>query len=1070
MQRIGPYFMAFMLLLLALPSLVNATPSCTNDWVGGACLGDITYTTNTILTNTINTDGNVIINSGIGLTTNGFAIISGQTINGLLGTIIAGQDIASSCTGSVGTNGNSILTSYGGSGGGGAGHTTSGGNGNTPSAPTLSNSLIQTFNSNGLQNYLEGGGGACSGDNKFVGAGDGGNTIAVGGIGDHTFGGIVAIGEAFGSAASKGIYIQANKVILGQINAYGANGINNGANPSFGGAGGGGGVIIIAYNSQYVPGTYNTLGGAIGTGVNGNGGAGGNGQVATFNWIFPPISVASPQSAGITITPNPVTYGTNSVITATCETGDTCRVDSPLGTPLCSGTTTCAFTANYIVYGVGTYTFWPNDITLGTNGISNTLTINAAPMISTLSNCGSQAYTLSGYSCVTTATFPSIFDQVQGNVFLQGVLVGNTIIGSTNSFSYTIQNVIGQQFLLANSPSTANYLSNSLSVNWLAYVPISVQNATNTLILIPTNGAQTSASNTVTGWHNPFKIFTQSPSNTISYILQNSFASNSFGNTIPNQYNVANVSYYSDSANIITGTWRFLISESQYGNTIYANQLFNPLTQNVAFGTSTNGIYTCIQYFSCFVDNGLSFYSSPTSYKIDGATNTITGTTVVKGTNTLVLPLNIQLIYNQFTPSLSFNLTYSLGQTVNTINAIAFNVLASNAVPPAVNSRRIFNITTQDEATSKLMNASTAFSWTALINNWTVSNSITYTGWNSVGIFVSNTNYINPPISFSSIFSSSRNGSYFPAQNNYCGRVENSTTAANLFIYLVSFAVGQSTTINLLSNSAGANNNDFLQILHGVNPLFSTVVQQVLISTQSFTVPLIVGDSYSFTVLTPGCSQIYQTPATTQSNPIYINIPTNLNVSVISLPNSTATCTLAFNSTFSSNTVTCIGRDTVNRIAKWNVTLYNSSGFAGFHTIVSNSFNGGSFRWQYYPVPYPNPVYWKVTGSWGGTNDPSQSWLGSLQNLIVSSYNTPLNTLIVVIFLLMGIAAGARLEGQHKLSTTLFIEALILVFLYFVGLTAWLGYLFNGGVIAFLIIVGIFGYSKESSGVGVIGG
>lgn len=113
-------FVLFAFLSLSIIPSVYALPACTNNWVGGACVGSVTYTTNTILTSDVNLNDNVVINSGITLTTNTHAIIAGGTINGLVGTIVAGLD-NSICIGPNNHQGNSITTSYGGSGGGGGG-------------------------------------------------------------------------------------------------------------------------------------------------------------------------------------------------------------------------------------------------------------------------------------------------------------------------------------------------------------------------------------------------------------------------------------------------------------------------------------------------------------------------------------------------------------------------------------------------------------------------------------------------------------------------------------------------------------------------------------------------------------------------------------------------------------------------------------------------------------------------------------------------------------------------------------------------------------------------------------
>ena len=235
-------------------------------------LQNITISSNTTLTNDLYCN-NLTINSGVVLTTNGYNIYCYGTLTNN-GTINTGLN-----------SGGSFIKSYGGSGGGGgsggsggstlvAGGSGSnpGGNGATPSAPTLTNNLILYWYQTGFQNYLNGAGG-----------GGGGNT----------FGGSSGVG-------AYGIYIQANKIIAGTINANGQNG-SAGGNIGVGGGGGGGGgggVILLAYGSGgYTAGTYNVSGGSGGTGTggNGNGGTGGAGQVLTYNYSSYglPINISS---------------------------------------------------------------------------------------------------------------------------------------------------------------------------------------------------------------------------------------------------------------------------------------------------------------------------------------------------------------------------------------------------------------------------------------------------------------------------------------------------------------------------------------------------------------------------------------------------------------------------------------------------------------------------------------------------------------------------------------------------------------------------------------------------------
>ena len=166
-------------------------------------------------------------------------------------------------------------TEFGGScGTGGAGTS-----GSTPSAPSITSTLIQTWYSTGMSSVLAGGGGG-------GGAGSGYDCSWIG-------------GSAGGSGAF-GIYIQANKVAAGTIQAAGENG---GTGGSAGGGGGGGGTILLAYGSGgYSAGSYSTDGGAGGSaGANGAaGGNGGSGLVLTFAYgATPPAAVVSSLSSSL---------------------------------------------------------------------------------------------------------------------------------------------------------------------------------------------------------------------------------------------------------------------------------------------------------------------------------------------------------------------------------------------------------------------------------------------------------------------------------------------------------------------------------------------------------------------------------------------------------------------------------------------------------------------------------------------------------------------------------------------------------------------------------------------------
>lgn len=243
---------------------------------------DLRYNSNMILAGNIATTGNVVIKSGVTLTTDGYSIIAGGTFNNS-GTVDAGNtgDAAS-----LGSNGQSYPDSFGGSGGsGGGGNSGKGASGSTPQSPTLSGVHILAWYKTGFVNYLTGagGGGAC---NLNGYAGNGGSTIVPGGNLSYSSGRIPCdvSGNSQGASGSYGVYIQANEIIAGTINANGQQAYVGKVDA---GGGGGGGVIILAYSIGYVPGIYNVSGGP----AQQDSGAGGSGQIWRYIYgLSPPIA------------------------------------------------------------------------------------------------------------------------------------------------------------------------------------------------------------------------------------------------------------------------------------------------------------------------------------------------------------------------------------------------------------------------------------------------------------------------------------------------------------------------------------------------------------------------------------------------------------------------------------------------------------------------------------------------------------------------------------------------------------------------------------------------------------
>ncbi len=283
-------------------SSTTTTIACTfNDPVSGYSSNcNVVFTTTESLSGDIFTTGDITINGGVTLTSDGHIFVAGGTFTNS-GNLVGGDDTnlpgglggggGGACNTSVPpTPGASATNSYGGSGGSGGGsgcgsgsqdYSAGGGNtiapggapslsngnpGSTPSAPVPSNALIQSWHSNGMQNYL---------------AGAAGGGAQRGGFG---------AGGVNGADGTYGIYIQAQDINAGQINVagqtIGCDSYNNG------GGQGGGAVIVLAYGSAYTPGTYSYNGGiASPSGCASTvGGNGGNGQVVPWQWSTPPLN------------------------------------------------------------------------------------------------------------------------------------------------------------------------------------------------------------------------------------------------------------------------------------------------------------------------------------------------------------------------------------------------------------------------------------------------------------------------------------------------------------------------------------------------------------------------------------------------------------------------------------------------------------------------------------------------------------------------------------------------------------------------------------------------------------
>ena len=453
---------------LALLSFSVSATSCTNNWLSGSCTGDVHWTGSEALTGNVFISGNAVVDSGVTLTTNGFAIVAKYTFTNN-GVVTAGVN---TLTGDTGSQPTSFPNSFGGSGGAGGSLTTNGLPGATPSAPSPTNSLIQTWNSAGWSGYLAGAGGGIG--NGATTAHPGGNTLALGGLATGNSGGTTG---GNGGNGAYGIYIQAQNLVAGTINAIGGNGA---CAASDSGGGGGGGSVVLAYKSVYTAGTYNVIGGD-GFGCKsgfGNGGQGGAGTVTSYQWIFPPLGgFVYPAALTLSISPNPAPYGTQVQITLTPTPSTDGSNIIFQGSTVLTGTGTITYNALGTPIAIsnalaaGTYTVNGCDTTLNTCAGNTILTVSTANVPITCTRNGQSIAAGALYNsllanALTSCTFQSLDSQIIGNIIRNGA---DLVSGSAPSTTQDWDNQLNAW--VANTFATGNYASNSLSwsVNDIPY-------------------------------------------------------------------------------------------------------------------------------------------------------------------------------------------------------------------------------------------------------------------------------------------------------------------------------------------------------------------------------------------------------------------------------------------------------------------------------------------------------------------------------------------------------------------------------------------------------------------------
>jgi len=691
--------------------------------------------------------------------------------------------------------------------------------------------------------------------------------------------------------------------------------------------------------------------------------------------------IISPSS--LIIGSNPITYGSTTTVKANCNPNtDICDVDSGvLGNHVATGTGTSTFTTP--VYPAGTNTFWANDITAGTNSVPSILTINKAQVIETLSNCGDQMLTSSGYSCTEIATFPTIFNQIIGNIIVNNNYVA-TSSSSSNSASYIVTNQINYFTFVANEVGNGNYLSNSISVNWVGYAPLYLLTTTSNPLITPSNAIFTIA-------HYPIQLYTVSSVNTIKFTLSNAFYTNSL-TAIPGQTNVLNANFVPSSL-LPSGNWLYDLTEFQFSNSIDITANFLPLNM-IVLASQPSTQNSLIQYFPIAI-NPLSWISSPQSYFINTVSNSPNGYTIISS-GTTTLNLNVKAVY----PFTTFNLTQNTGLTTNSfsLNAFVYSTTSSGFT-----TRKLFNISTFDQQFFTPLIATTTYSFSAFFNGYNIPlNTITVTA-NNFQIFMPSGNFMNPTILVTNQSALSTAPSHFNMINNFLNALVSNTIYQNYKMYLANNNASL-YAFQIYQGGSGYGCIGCTMVIQ-TGPSSSTAfqVESYLITAVPFALPLQNGQQYKFLFYDTSGNLIFTSPFSIWSNPIQIFLPSSTNAPPSFTPSINATCSAH---KIPTNYILCTGIDKHNTVINWNITIRQINNLVSSPIVYNTVIPGTSFTLNWTVLNGSKNYVLHIGAKTGSQTNSSISvlsfqWIGTTPTKTVAG-----SDILAIILMVLGIALG----------------------------------------------------------------
>ena len=519
----------------------------------------------------------------------------------------------------------------------------------------------------------------------------------------------------------------------------------------------------------------------------------------------------------------------------------------------------------------------------------------------------------------------------------------------------------------------------------------------------------------------PFKLFTRSNASDVNFTLEQQYDG---GTPAVLQSNMLNISYVPPETQA-AGFYNFTLIERSPGaqNTLYSNLHVNMTDMNGELTTGTSANSMCEynwQYFpNCavfpFASN--AFTAIPTSWKIssDVAVNTHSNFTGAQyaieqfSNANLTFSPSIMLTYNQFAPAISFALNSLNNPSVQrtlTQNAFKWTLAAS---APA-QSRETNNISIYDERTQKLLTANlSSISADYLFNNYSFSNVSSAAQTNSIRLYMPLSNYQNPVIYQGSLGILGGAGSaYLPAVNNYCGSDIQNGNYRNNQIYLVGqYPVGQSYSFSVYRGYDPLPAGTYVEVYAGISNSLSVGVQSYLISSSlGFSVPLVIGNPYSFLFF--NCtSTIYRTNSSIWTSPITLYLPQNISTPSYNVPVLNASCiTLPYEG---NEMINCTGSDTAAYTNAWEIYVYNVTNILQQQLIANTIIHSATFRYSYFPA-YGSTKYHVVgIADVGNVVDPQYTALSYYTTGILSVAPAILaNGWLAILMILGAIAIGSR--------------------------------------------------------------